>query len=205
MALNVNMFMTLDQVMQGPGSSGEDDEGGFEHSGWQAQFGDRESGRLILEQILSMDALLIGRKTYDIWAKYWPFAEPGDTIGAHINSVPRYVASRTLDDPTWAGTTIIRDVPTEVAALKQTHESLMLFGSGDLLQTLLTHDLVDGFNLWMFPLTLGSGKRVFRDGAIPATFDLAVPPVSFESGSVLLTYRRAGAVAYGEMSSADVE
>jgi len=186
------MFSTLDGVMQGPGAPGEDPEGDFEHSGWQAPYADSGSGAIILESILGMDALLIGRKTYDIWARHWPHASAGDVIGSHLNAIPRFVASRSLTDPEWAGTTVLRDVPRDVAQLTRTFGETRVWGSGDLLTTLLEHDLVDQIDLWIYPTVLGSGKRVFRDGAVPASFDLAGDPRGFPGGSVLLTYRRTG-------------
>ncbi|MDQ1549473.1 MAG: hypothetical protein QOD27_1131, partial [Microbacteriaceae bacterium] len=200
--LIVNMFMTIDGVMQGPGSPDEDDEGGFAHGGWQAPFAEAESGRVILDELLQMDALLVGRKTYDIFAAYWPNAPADNPIGTHFNRIPKYVASHSAMHTDWSGTTVIRDVPRDVADLKRTHREIRLIGSGDLLQTLLAHDLVDGLSLWIFPVTLGSGKRVFRNGAIPAAFELAAPPLGFASGSVLLSYRRAGDPGYGDMSEA---
>ena len=196
--LVVSMFSTLDGVMQGPGGPGEDVEGGFEQSGWQAPFADAESGGIILESILAMDALLIGRKTYDIWVNHWPQAT--DQIGNHFNTIPKFVASRTLVDPDWSGTTIIRDVPREVSELKGTYGETRLWGSGELLTALLAHDLVDQIDLFIYPVALGSGKRVFRDGTPPAAFELVGEPRGFSGGSVLLSYRRAGQPTYGRMA-----
>jgi dihydrofolate reductase len=184
--------------MQGPGGPGEDVEGGFEQSGWQAPFTDAESGGVILESILGMDALLIGRKTYDIWVNYWPNAH--DQIGNHFNSIPKFVASRTLTDADWSGTTILRDVPGEVAKLKRTFSETRVWGSGDLLQTLFAHDLVDQLDLWIYPVALGAGKRVFRDGTVPAAFELIGEPRGFAGGSVLLSYRRHGEPEYREIA-----
>jgi dihydrofolate reductase len=192
------MFATLDGVMQGPGAPGEDVEGGFEQSGWQAPFSDAESGSVILKSILGMDALLIGRKTYDIWVHYWPNAR--DQIGDHFNSIPKFVASRTLTEADWSGTTIVRDVPGEVAELKRTYSETRVWGSGDLLQTLLAHDLVDQLDLWIYPVALGAGKRVFRDGTVPAAFELIGEPRGFAGGSVLLSYRRQGEPEYRDIS-----
>lgn len=188
--LTVTMFSTLDGVMQGPGGRGEDPEGGFEHSGWQVPYADAESGGIILNSILAMDALLIGRKTYDIWVNHWPQAR--DAIGTHFNAIPKFVASRTLADPSWAGTTVIADVPRQVAELKQTYGETRLWGSGELLASLLAHDLVDEIDLFVYPVVLGSGKRVFRDGTLPASFERVGEPRGFVGGSVLTTYRRAG-------------
>lgn len=194
--LAVTMFSTLDGVMQGPGGPGEDVEGGFAQSGWQAPFSDSESGALILEQILAQDALLIGRKTYDIWVHHWPQAT--DAIGDHFNAIPKFVASRTLTDPEWVGTTVVRDVAAEVAALTDGFREIRVWGSGELLTTLLAHDLVDQIDLFTFPVVLGSGKRVFRDGTAPAAFKMVGEPRGFAGGAVLVSYRRAGVPELGD-------
>jgi dihydrofolate reductase len=199
--LVINMFMTLDGVMQAPGGPDEDTEGGFTHGGWQAAFVEEEAGKLILDELLEMDALLLGRKTYEIFSNYWPQAPADNPIAAHFNRTPKYVASRSEIATDWVGTTLIQDVARDVIELKRTHREIRVIGSADLLQTLLALDLVDGLNLWMYPATLGSGKRVFQDGAIPAAFELAAPPVGFTKGSVLLSYRRAGDLTYGDMGA----
>ena len=195
--LVVSMFSTLDGVMQGPGGTKEDLDGGFEYGGWQAPFGDAESGEVILQSILSMDALLIGRKTYDIWVNHWPQAQ--DAIGDHFNAIPKYVASRTLTDPTWKGTTVLSDVEREVAELKDRHGETRLWGSGELLASLLERDLVDQLDLFIYPVALGSGKRVFRDGTVPARFERIGEPRGFSGGSVLLNYRRSGVPEFEDM------
>jgi dihydrofolate reductase len=195
--LVVSMFSTLDGVMQGPGGPGEDVEGGFPFSGWQAPFADAGSGAVILEQILRQDALLIGRKTYDIWVDHWPRAT--DAIGDHFNAIPKFVASRTLTEPTWEGTRVLTDVPQEVAGIKQAHAETRVWGSSDLLRTLLDADLVDALDLFVFPIVLGTGKRWFRDGVLPARFALTAPPRAFDGGSVLLSYERAGTPEFGSM------
>lgn len=196
--LVVSMFSTLDGVMQGPGAPGEDTEGGFEQSGWQAPFAGQDSGAVIVEPILGQDALLLGRKTYDIWLHHWPQAT--DVIGDRFNAIPKFVASRTLTDPEWAGTTVVRDVPTDVAALKQVYDETRLWGSGELLATLLAHDLVDQIDLFTFPVVLGAGKRVFRDGSAPAAFEIVGEPRGFEGGVVFASYRRAGAPEFGDVT-----
>ncbi len=195
--LVVSMFSTLDGVMQGPGAPGEDLEGGFAHSGWQAPFAGPESGAVIVESILSMDALLLGRTTYDTWVRHWPQAR--DVIGDHFNAIPKFVASRTMTEAAWAGTTIVRDVPTEVAALKQTYGETRVWGSGELLTALLAHDLVDQLDLWTYPVVLGSGKRVFRDGTLPAAFEVVGEPRAFTGGAILASYRRSGTPTVGTM------
>jgi dihydrofolate reductase len=197
-SLTVSMFSTLDGVMQGPGSPGEDTEGGFASGGWQAPFADAESGGLILDSILRQDALLIGRTTYDIWVRHWPQAT--DAIGDRFNGIPKFVASRTMTEADWAGTTIVRDVPTEVAALRERFDDIRLWGSGELLAALLDHDLVDRIDLFLYPVVLGSGKRVFRDGTLPARFELVGEPQGFGSGSILTSYRRRGMPEFGSMA-----
>lgn len=191
------MFSTLDGVMQGPGGPGEDTEGGFPFSGWQAPFADDASGAVILEQILQQDALLVGRKTYDIWANHWPQAT--DAIGDHFNAIPKFVASRTLIEPTWEGTRVLTDVPPEVADIKEAYAETRVWGSSDLLRTLLDADLVDAVDLFVFPVVLGAGKRWFREGVLPARFALAAAPRAFDGGSALLSYDRTGAPAFGSM------
>ena len=197
--LAVSMFSTLDGVMQGPGGPGEDTSGGFTRSGWQAPYADAESGAIIREQILGQDALLLGRTTYDIWVRHWPQAT--DVIGDHFNRIPKFVASRTLTDPTWAGTTVVRDVATEVAALTDRFDEVRLWGSGELLAALLAADLVDRIDLFVYPVVLSSGKRVFRDGTLPAAFERVGEPRGFGGGSILTSYRRAGTPEYGDIDA----
>jgi dihydrofolate reductase len=198
--LVVNMFVSLDGVMQAPGEPGEDREGGFEHGGWQVPYLDEESGKLMTEHIASLDALLMGRKTYEIFAAYWPQAPADDPIGARLNGAPKHVASRTLDTVEWANSRLIKgEVADEVARLKQDYDQLHVIGSGDLVQTLLRHDLVDRLNLWIYPVLLGSGKRLFADGTIPTALRL-VDSATFGTGTVLLTYQRAGKPRYGNLA-----
>jgi len=196
--LVVSMFSTLDGVIQGPGGPGEDTEGGFPFSGWQAPFAGHDSGTVIVDSILGQDALLLGRKTYDIWVRHWPQAT--DVIGARFNAIPKFVASRTLADPEWAGTTVLTDVATEVAALKTTFDEIRLWGSGELLAALLGHDLVDQIDLFTFPVVLGTGKRVFREGTTPAAFEIVGEPRGFTGGVVLARYRRAGDPEFGDVT-----
>lgn len=198
--LFVDMFVTLDGVIQGPGAPKEDLEGGFKHGGWQAPYLDEESDKLITEDIERIDALLLGRKTYDIFAAYWPKANKDMQIAAKLNSVPKYVASRTLKKVDWNNSTLINgDVAEGVARIKQKYSEVHVIGSGNLVQTLLKHDLVDKLNLWVYPVILGSGKRLFAQGAIPAALRLVKSAV-FSKGAVLLTYERAGKPTYGDLS-----
>ena len=193
--LVVSMFSTLDGVMQGPGGPREDVEGGFEHSGWQAPFAGADSGAVIVESILGQDALLLGRKTYDIWVRHWPQAR--DVIGDRFNAIPKFVASRTLTDPSWPGTTVVSDVAKEVPALKDRFDEIHVIGSGALARSLLAADLVDRLNLYLYPIAFGSGKRLFDAGTVPAAFSLAQQPIAFPKGAVGLVYERAGVPVTG--------
>lgn len=198
--LVVDMFVTLDGVMQAPGEPDEDRDGGFEHGGWQAPYFDEESGKLMGEQIARVDALLLGRKTYEIFAAYWPKAPADDPIAAKLNGVRKYVASRTLGAVEWNNSTLIEgEVADEVPRLTQDHGELLVIGSGNLVQTLLRHDLVDLLNLWVYPVLLGTGKRLFADGTIPTALRLT-GSATFAGGAVLLSYERAGKPTYGNMA-----
>ncbi|GAA1496359.1 dihydrofolate reductase family protein [Paeniglutamicibacter kerguelensis] len=190
--LSVDLFMTLDGVYQAPGGPDEDREGGFEFGGWQGAYFDNESGEAIGAGIDHMDALLLGRKTYDIFASYWPVQGDDDPIAVKFNALPKFVVSRSLSDPAWRGTTALSDV-AEVAALKDRFNDIHVIGSGDLTRSLLKAGLADRLNFFLYPLTLGSGKRLFNDGAgVPAAFRFAQPPRAFPSGAILLSYERAG-------------
>src|SRR6266705_4185743 len=198
--LIVSEFVTLDGVMQAPGGPEEDTEGGFKHGGWQAPLLDEESLSLITGDIGRMDALLLGRKTYDIFAAYWPRATTNMEIADKLNTAPKYVASRSRRKLEWNNSTLIQgDVSKEVARIKQKHGEVHVIGSGDLVQTLLRHDLVDRLNLWVYPLLLGTGKRLFADGTVPTALRL-VESATFPKGAVLLTYERAGKPTFGSMT-----
>jgi len=184
-------FLTLDGVMQAPGDPQEDTEGGFKQGGWQLPYFDDDSGRLMSENIAATDALLLGRKTYDIFAAYWPFAPEDDPFAKKLNSVPKYVASTTLDKVEWNNSTLIKgNVAEEVAKIKQQLGSGMISvtGSGKLAQTLIKHNLVDEYVLWIHPVVLGSGKRLFEDGILPTNLEL-VDTKTTGSGVVILTYQ----------------
>ena len=202
--LIVTEFVTLDGVAQAPGGPDEDRDGGFVHGGWQAPVADRESGEVIFEQARSMDALLLGRRTYEIFAGYWPSAPPEVPFTPLLNGVPKYVASRTLTDPlAWQGSTLVADdLAASVAALKERHDEVHVIGSLDLLQTLLHHGLVDRINLWVYPLLLGSGKKVFADGTVPTVLR-PTGSASYPSGTLHLTYETAGTPTYGTMAAGD--
>lgn len=182
-------YVSLDGVMQAPGHAGEDSEGGFEHGGWTGPFM-AEHGRYMSDRFRAAGAFLFGRLTYEIWAEYWPtVTDERDDIAGALNSLPKYVASTTLREPTWTGTTVLSaDVPGEVAALKeQPGRDLFVFGSSGLTRTLMDHGLVDEYQLWVHPVVLGGGKRLFDERAPTTSFKL-VDAVTTQGGLVGLTY-----------------
>jgi dihydrofolate reductase len=199
--LVVGTFVSLDGVMQAPGGPDEDRDGGFEHGGWSFPYWDGVMSPLIERQMLEMDILLLGRRTYQIFAGHWPrVTDPSDSVAAKLNRVPKLLASRTLRSADWTPSTIIRDPAADVARLKREGEGqIQVAGSGDLIQTLLEHDLVDEIRLWTFPLVLGSGKRLFAGGTLPAAFRLLDSKVS-TTGVVIQRLERAGPVRYGSFA-----
>lgn len=199
--LIVNAFLTFDGIMQAPGGPDEDREGGFEHGGWQFPYADDVTGKLITAGIADASAFLLGRKTYEIFASYWPkVTDPNNPVAAALNSRPKYVASRTLERVTWNNTRLIRgDLVAELQKLReQPGTGVHTWGSTDLLQTLLKHDLVEELRTFVYPVLLGTGKRLFRDGTRPAALEL-VESVTTGKGGVYLRYRRAGKPTYGTM------
>ena len=199
--LIVTEFVTLDGVAQAPGGPDEDRDGGFVHGGWQAPVADQESGEVIFEQAKGMDALLLGRRTYEIFADYWPSASQEIPFTRLLNDVPKYVASRTLAGSlAWQGSTlVVDDLAESITALKERHDEVHVIGSLGLLQSLLRVGLVDRMNLWVYPLLLGSGKRVFADGTVPTALHLT-ESVTYPSGTLHLTYDSAGVPTYGNLA-----
>jgi dihydrofolate reductase len=195
--LVVNTFTSLDGVMQAPGMPEEDREGGFDHGGWQVPYFDEESGEVMTETLAAFDAMLLGRKTYEIFAGYWPYAPADDPIAARLNEAPKYVASRTLDSVGWKNSTLLKDdLAGEVARLKEQHNEIHTSGSGNLVQSLMQQGLVDQYNLWVYPVLLGSGKRLFGDGTVPTALRL-IASRTFGNGAVLLSYEPTGKPEYG--------
>ena len=195
----VGTFVTVDGIMQAPGGPDEDREGGFEHGGWFAPYvGEEEGSRYMDGFIARWDALLLGRKTYEIFAGFWPNQPDDNPTAAKLNTVPKYVASRTLQSADWHNTTLLEgDAAQAVAKLKDELDGeLHVSGSGDLVQTLLRNDIVDELVLLVSPVVLGTGKRLFGDGTIPARLRL-VDSRSFASGIVIQVYERAGELEYG--------
>ena len=183
-------FLSLDGVMQAPGGPDEDTEGGFRHGGWQMPYFDEVAMQKADEGMRRTDAQLFGRKTYEIMAAFWPTAPADDPFGKHLNSVRKYVASRTLKDPSWNNTTVIEgDVVEGVRKLKEEPGGdIAVLGSGELVQTLMANDLVDEYSLTVTPIVLGSGKRLFRDPEEPLRLTL-VDSTPTTTGCLLLTYR----------------
>lgn len=190
--LHIDLFVTLDGVAQAPGGPQEDTSGGFPFGGWQAPLPDDMVGREVSAGIAGMDALLLGRRTYDIFAAYWP--QHADTIGRKLNEVPKYVASRGAPDLTWERSTLLGpDLAAEVRAVRDRHESTHVIGSVDLVQSLLAERLFDVLTLWVHPIVLGQGKKVFPDGVRASGLRLLEPPAVGDHGVVQLRYAPTGA------------
>jgi dihydrofolate reductase len=199
--LVVGTFLTLDGVMQAPGGPNEDREGDFRHGGWLVPYFDEKFGAMMTEWATRAGAFLLGRKTYDIFAASWPKStDPADEIATALNTRPKFVASRTLDRLDWTNSNLLTgDVAEEVAKLKeQEGGEIQVHGSGDLLQTLLKHNLIDTLRIWQFPVVIGTGKRLFGEGTIPGSFRL-VDSQQTDTGAVLHVYERAGDLKYGEV------
>ena len=198
--LIVQTFVTLDGVMQAPGGPGEDDSGGFVHGGWSVNYWDEQMGQVMDQAVSAPFDLLLGRKTYDIFAAHWPHASEED--GAKpFNDATKYVASRRHPALEWSNSILIEgDVAEGIAALKQEDgPELQVHGSGNLIQTLLRHNLVDQYRLLIFPVVIGSGKRLFSEGTIPSGLKLVDSTVS-TTGAVMGTYEPAGEIVTGSFA-----
>jgi dihydrofolate reductase len=204
--ITIEMFATLDLVGQAPGGPDEDPEG-FPFGGWQAPLMDDEAGAQIGAAYEGTDALLLGRRTYDIFAGFWPHQEGGEDaeIAGLFNRIPKYVASRGTADLSWAGSTQLGpDLPNAVREIRERHEDIKVVGSLDLVQTLVRERLFDRLDLWVHPIVLGVGKKVFEKGAVPTNLTLLAPPFASPKGSVYLRYGLAdGTPATGDMSAPD--
>ncbi len=193
--LIVISHMTLDGVIQSMGGPDEDPSGGFVHGGWVPALTDETLGNEVRREMALPFDLLIGRVTFDIWAQYWPYHTD---VWPGVNSATKYIASNTLTNHEWQPTVFLSgDVGAQVAEIKQQPgPDLHVYGSSNLMQTLLTHDLVDELWLKIYPITLGSGKRLFADGAIPAAFRVTKSEVT-SKGVIMVNYERAGEVITG--------
>jgi dihydrofolate reductase len=187
--------ISLDGVIQAPGGPGEDTSGGFAYGGWIAPYSDDVLGTALRRQMNLPFDLLLGRKTFDIWEPFWP-GHADEWPG--VNTATKYVASNTRTSSKWQPSVFLNgDIAEKVANLKQGQgPDLNVWGSGNLLQTLMKHDLVDVFWLMIYPITLGSGKRLFTDGTIPAAFKVTESKVT-PDGVIVVTYERAGAIRTG--------
>jgi dihydrofolate reductase len=189
----VSEFLSLDGVMQAPGDPDEDRRDGFEHGGWSMPYADDVFLSVVGEAMAQCGGYLFGRRTYDIFARYWPTAPDDDPFAASLNGLPKYVASRTLEEPLeWKNSTLLQgDVAEAVAKLKQEPgKDLSVLGSGDFVQTLMEHDLVDEYQLMVDPIVLGSGRRLFRDGS-PTTKLRLVDSKTTSTGVLIASYQPA--------------
>jgi dihydrofolate reductase len=195
--LIVQTFLTLDGVMQAPGGPGEDDDGGFAYGGWSVNYWDDQMGQVMGEATSRPFAMVLGRRTYDIMAAYWPTA-PEETGAEVFNDATKYVATHRPLTPEWSNSVQIEgDAADGLAALKaEDGPELQVHGSANLIQTLLAHNLVDQFRLWVFPVVIGSGKRLFADGTMPSGLRLVDHKVS-TTGVVMGTWEPAGEIATG--------
>ena len=198
--LMVTAFMTLDGVVQAPGGPEEDDSGGFPFGGWSFHFWDEQMGQVMAQVMGKPFDLVLGRRTYDIFAAYWPNA-PEEAGAKPLNDATKYVASRGTPSLTWDRSVQIEgDVAEGVARLKgEDGPELQVHGSGNLIQTLMANGLIDQYRLWVFPVVLGTGKRLFADGAIPSALHLTDSTVS-TTGVVIGTYEPAGEVQTGSFA-----
>jgi dihydrofolate reductase len=199
--LLVTTFLTLDGVMQAPGGPEEDDSGDFSQGGWSVNYWDDKMGEVMTGIMGHPFDLLLGRKTYDIFASFWPTA-PEEAGAKPLNDATKYVASRSHRDLAWGPSVLLEgDVAKAVAELKQGDgPELQVHGSADLLQTLIRNNLIDEYHLWVFPVVVGSGKRLFGDGAVPGALKLVDSTLS-STGVMISTYEPAGEIALGSFAA----
>jgi dihydrofolate reductase len=205
MRLTMHTFLTLDGVLQAPGGPDEDPSGGFTHGGWTFPFGDDEGGAAVVGWFGHASAFLLGRKTYEIFSGHWPrVTDPADPIAGKLNALPKYVASTTMASADWNNSSVLGgDLAAEVTKLKQLPgDELQVHGSGELAQTLIEHDLIDEYRLFCYPVHLGSGKKLFRDGARPAALRLVSTLVT-GPGVIIACYVPDGAPRYGSYALPD--
>lgn len=194
-------FISLDGVMQAPGGPEEDTSGGFRYGGWTVPYFDDFSSKMMSEQLNMPFDLLLGRKTYDIWVPYWPKQDPEGPVAAPFNKAKKYVVSGSSPELAWKESVLIDgDVVSKLKDLKQQEgPMLQVHGSGNLIQTLLTNDLVDEMWLKIYPVTLGKGKRLFAEGSMPAAFELVESKTS-PKGVIFANYKRSGDVETGSFA-----
>lgn len=204
--LVLNTFLSLDGVMQAPGGPEEDPTGGFTQGGWSVNYWDEMMGNLMSEMIDQPFDLLLGRKTYEIFAAHWPFVKNDpDQLNAmaadRLNGARKYVASKTLNSLSWQNSILLKgDVANEVRKLKQYDgPEIQVHGSSALIQTLLKNDLIDECRLWFFPVVVGKGKRLFGDGSLPAGWKLVDSKTS-STGVLIAAYARVGEIQKGSLA-----
>lgn len=186
-------FLSLDGIMQAPGGENEDTSGDFKYGGWTFPYFDEVAGKIMDKQMSGEYDLLLGRRTYDIFAGYWPQHTEG---WPQINKIKKYVVSKTLENPTWENTIVLNNVDEIKKLREEDGTPLQVYGSSELAQALLENDLVDELWLKIFPITLGSGKKLFGQGTIPAAFELINSEIS-PSGVIFASYKRGGEVKTG--------
>ncbi|MDP3156694.1 MAG: dihydrofolate reductase family protein [Archangium sp.] len=196
--LTMTTFLTLDGVMQGPGGPAEDRSGDFKLGGWLVPYADEDMGKLVTQWFREADAFLLGRGTYEIFAAHWPrVTDPTDGVAAALNERPKYVVSRRLEHVAWRNTTIVRDAVETVLDLKQRYQrEVQVHGSAGLAQTLIKHGLIDEYRLWLYPVILGKGKRLFAEGAVPSALEL-VETATTSTGVVVAVFRPEGKLKHG--------
>jgi dihydrofolate reductase len=195
--LVVNTFVTLDGIMQAPGGPEEDTTGGFAWGGWSFNYWDDMMGQVMGESMAKPSELLLGRKTYEIFAAHWPYIKD-DPVADKLNSARKHVISRTLNEASWNNSTLVKgNVVQAIRNLKeQNGPEIQVHGSSNLIQTLLKHDLIDEFRLWIFPVTIGKGKRLFGEGTQAASLKLIDSKIS-TTGVIIATYEPAGELKTG--------
>ena len=194
--LMANSFVTLDGVMQAPGAPDEDRSGGFSHGGWMMKYWDSRMNDILSAALSQPFDLLLGRKTYEIFAAFWPHSH--EPLAAPLNKATKHVASRTLKTVEWQNSRLLGpDIPKAVAELKRANgPDIQVHGSPNLLQTLFKHELIDEVRIWTFPIVLGTGKRLFERGTVPAGFEL-VDSVTSTTGVTIGTYKAGAEISYG--------
>ncbi|WP_420079131.1 dihydrofolate reductase family protein [Streptomyces sp. JL4002] len=202
--LTLTTFVTLDGVMQAPGGPDEDRSEGFEYGGWAAPYVDEGMGEFVTEVFGRAGAFLFGRKTYEIFASYWPeHDDPADPVPGRLNRLHKYVASTTLKEPAWGPATVLdgEHLQGEIVRVKDALDGeLQVHGSGQLAQWLLARDLVDELNLLVFPVVLGTGRRLFPTGGLPTAYELTASRTT-PVGTAIHTYRPTGRATFGTVGS----
>jgi dihydrofolate reductase len=199
MRLTIQSFLTLDGVVQAPGGPDEDRDGDFPYGGWSFPYGDPDFGDAVATWFAHADAFLLGRRTYDIFSAHWPkVTDQNDPVASRLNAKPKYVASTTIQSGDWHNTTVLQgDVVAAVEELKQQPgNELQVHGSGNLARTLIDHDLIDEYRLFYFPVHVGTGKKLFADGARSAALRLTGTRTT-STGVIIATYEPAGPVQLG--------